>query len=177
MSEATPRHGTWHERAAVTVDPEAASVSLPRSLLLELYGHARECHPEECCGLIVGAEAVDDWRAVRCTNVQNARHASGKSDLDARQAFWMDEQELYGVLRAAEEQGEELRAIYHSHVDTAAYLSHSDLRGATGPDGRPLWPGVAYVVLSVWEDGVRGAAWFDWSAAEGRFLGRPLGGT
>jgi proteasome lid subunit RPN8/RPN11 len=147
---------------------------LPRALMLEIFGHARECHPEECCGLIVGAEATGSWRVVRCSNVQNARLARGESDIDARHGFCIDERELLQALRSAEQAGHSLQAIYHSHVDTAAYLSHADLRGAVASDGRPLWPGVAQLVVSVWEDGVRGAAWFDWEAVPGRFAGRGI---
>jgi proteasome lid subunit RPN8/RPN11 len=158
------------ERAAARADERRPARRLPRALMLELFAHARESHPEECCGLLVGPRDPQRWRAVRCSNVQSARQAQGESDLDARHGFWIDERELLQALRAAEQAGEGLQAIYHSHVDTAAYLSHADLRGAVTADGQPLWPGVAQLVVSVWDDGVREAAWFDWEA--GRFAGR-----
>ena len=169
-----PQDRTWRERAAALVEPERGSLRLPRELMLERYGHARECYPQECCGVVVGRPEPPSWRAVRCGNVQNARRADGESGLDARHAFWIDESDLLEALRLAERRGEELRAVYHSHVDTAAYLSHEDLRGAVSDDGRPRWPGTAQLVVSVWEDGVREAGWFDWDAAGERYLGRSV---
>jgi hypothetical protein len=64
--------------------------------------------------------------------------------------------------------------VYHSHVDTAAYLSFTDLAGATGPDGRPLYPGAHQLVVSVQESGVYGAALFSWDESTERFRGRAL---
>jgi adenylyltransferase/sulfurtransferase len=164
----------WWVRAAARVEADLPAIELPRALVLELYGHARESYPEECCGLIVGPKQSASWRAVRCSNVQNARKAQGESELDAREAFWVDEAELLSVLRAAESAGEALQAIYHSHADTAAYLSHIDVRNATGASGRPLWPGLAHVVVSVLEDGARGSGWFEWDEPAGRFRGRRI---
>lgn len=162
----------WWVRAAARVEADLPAVELPRALVLELFAHARECYPEECCGLVVGSEPVTSWRAVRCSNVQNARKAQGESELDAREAFWMDESELLQAMRAAEASDESMHAIYHSHADAAAYLSHIDVRNTTGVSGRPLWPGLAHVVVSVLEDGARGAGWFEWDEVAGRFRGR-----
>jgi proteasome lid subunit RPN8/RPN11 len=164
----------WWVRAAARIEVDLSPIELPRALVLELYGHARESYPEECCGLIVGPRQGASWRAVRCSNVQNARKAQGESELDAREAFWVDEAELLAVLRAAESNGEALHAIYHSHADAAAYLSHIDVRNATGASGRPLWPGLAHAVVSVLEDGAREAGWFEWDESAGRFRGRRI---
>jgi proteasome lid subunit RPN8/RPN11 len=126
----------WQTRAAAQLDGSLEPVELPRELLLEVFQHARECYPEECCGLLTGTDRGDPVRVIRCSNVQSARVARGESVLDARRAFWIDEQELLNALRGAEQRGERLVVVYHSHVDTAAYLSFTDLEGALGPDGR-----------------------------------------
>ncbi len=178
MAEPSDREGSggsetaWRERAAAVVDPALEPCLLARELMLEVFQHARECYPEECCGLLIGPLNAAPSRFVRCTNVQSRRRAQGESELEARHAFWIDEAELLGALRSAEERGEELRIVYHSHVDTPAYLSHTDLQGALTPDGSLLWPGVAQLVVSVQEDGVHEAALFDWDSEGGRFLGR-----
>ena len=164
----------WQARAAVQVDGALPPAELPRDLLLEVFQHARECYPEECCGLLTGSEAEAPSRVVRCTNVQSARAARGESDLGARRAFWIDEQELFNALRGAEQRGERLVVIYHSHVDTAAYLSFTDLEGALGPDGLPLYAGVAQLVVSVQESGALGAALFEWDESARRFRGRAV---
>ena len=165
---------TWKERAAARVDEAVEALSFPRELLLEVFQHARECYPEECCGLLLGSDWEAPVRIVRCTNVQSTRVARGESSLDARRAFWIDEQELLHALREADQRGERLVGIYHSHVDTAAYLSHTDLAGALGADGRPLYPGAAQLVVSVQESGVLGAALVAWDESSHGFRGRSV---
>jgi len=163
------------ERAAATADPEAEPAQLPRELLLEVFQHARECYPEECCGLFTGADSSNPLHVVRCANVQSQRVARGESNLDASRAFWIDEQELFHALRAAEAAGERLVCVYHSHVDAGAYLSHTDVAGALGPDGEPLYPGAAQLVVSVRESGVGGAALFEWDPETRSYRGRAAG--
>lgn len=162
----------WRERAAAIADPAAEPAELPRELLLEVFQHARECYPEECCGLLTGTESAGPLHVVRCSNVQSKRVARGESNLDASRAFWIDEQELLHALRTAEASGERLVLIYHSHVDTAAYLSHTDVAGALGPDGEPAYPGAAQLVVSVRDSGVGEAALFAWEPASRSFVGR-----
>ncbi len=162
----------WSVRAAAQPEPEHSPAVFQRSLLAEVFAHARECYPEECCGLMLGLPGAEPRQVLRCTNVQNVRLAKGESKLDASQGFWIDEQELEQALRAAEERGEELRVVYHSHVDTGAYLSHTDLEAALGPEGTPLWSGVGQLVVSVAETGVWEAALFEWDEERGAYLGR-----
>jgi [CysO sulfur-carrier protein]-S-L-cysteine hydrolase len=162
----------WRERAAVVSDGDAEPAELPRELLLEVFQHARECYPEECCGLLTGTEHDGPLHVVRCANVQSQRVARGESNLDASRAFWIDEQELLHALREAESVGERLLCIYHSHVDAAAYLSHTDVAGALGPDAEPLYPGAAQLVVSIGESGVDAAALFEWDPDARAFRGR-----
>jgi proteasome lid subunit RPN8/RPN11 len=157
-----------------SVFPDGARepVRLARDLVAEVYAHARECYPEECCGILTGLPGRMPARVVRCTNVQNQRLARGESELDASRAFWIDPVELLGVLRAADARGEEVRAIYHSHVDAEPYLSETDLRGALTADGEPLWPGAGQLVVAVYEGVVRDAALYEWRSAARAFEGR-----
>ena len=164
----------WRERAAAVLEGGQAPVRLPSGLLLEIYQHARECYPEECCGLLLGPAGAEPRTIVRCSNTQSQRKARGESDLDATKAFWIDAHELLHALRGADDRGEEIRVIYHSHVDTEAYLSHTDLQGAIGPGGTPHFPDAAQLVVSVSEGGVRGAVCFVWNARLARFVGRPI---
>jgi proteasome lid subunit RPN8/RPN11 len=166
--------GDWRERAAAVRDPDAPPAQLPRELLLEVFQHARECYTEECCGLLMGTDRDGPLHVVRCANVQSKRLARGESNLDATFAYWIDEQELLHALRDAESTGERLLVIYHSHVDTAAYLSHTDVAGALGPDGEPLYAGTAQLVVSVRESGVGESALFEWDADARVFRGRPV---
>ena len=164
----------WHERAAARVDPSRPSFVLPAGLAQEVWQHARECYPEEACGLLLGARDREASHIERCRNVQTRRKLAGESELDARHGFWIDERELLDALKRADERGHELKAIYHSHVDTGAYLSHTDRDAALGPEGRPLWPGVAHLVLAVYENGVRDAACFIWDEQSEAFVGHSV---
>lgn len=164
----------WRTRAAAVVDPSLAAVALSSEIAHEVFQHARECYPEEACGLLVGPRAGSPVRIERCTNVQERRRRLGESDLAARHGYWMDEKELMLALRRVDEEGNTLLMIYHSHVDTEAYFSHADLAAALGPDGTPLYPGVAHLVIAVYEDGVRDATGFVWSDELARYRGHAV---
>jgi len=163
-------------RAAAVCDLAEPAYPLAPHLVVEVYAHARETYPEECCGLLLGPEGAAPDRIVRCTNVQAARRARGESELDARHAFWIDERELLAALREADARGDRLSAVYHSHVEADAYLSHADVAGALGPSGEPRYPGAVQLVVSVREGQVQQAACFEWNAACRHFVGRPVAG-
>jgi [CysO sulfur-carrier protein]-S-L-cysteine hydrolase len=164
----------WRERAAAMLDPDRPPVPIPATLLADVYAHARECYPEECCGLLLGLEGEPPQRIVRCTNVQTLRKSRGESALDARYAYWIDEKQLLNALQEADDQGEVLAVVYHSHVDTEAYFSHADLQGALGPEQEPLYAGAAHMVLSVREGGVKSAVCYVWDARKAVFVGHPI---
>ncbi len=153
---------------------EGPAIPLPSALLHEVFQHARECYPEEACGLLLGPPGATPVRIERCTNVQNNRKQAGKSELDARHGYWIDEGELMRCLKQAEREGHEIRIIYHSHVDTGAYFSATDVEQALGPDDQPLYPGVLQLVVGVDESGVREVAGFTWSAEQSRFVGHAI---
>ncbi|MCP4007036.1 MAG: hypothetical protein GY725_22885 [bacterium] len=161
-------------RAAARVDEDLPALELPREPMLEVFGHARECYPEECCGLIAGPPDGAPSRTIRCTNVQNQRRSQGESDLGADQAFWIDDSELCRALKTIEDNGETLKLIYHSHVDAGVYLSQTDVRAALGPEGEPLYMEVAQLVVSVREAGVRNAGIFEWDPHARCFAGRAV---
>jgi proteasome lid subunit RPN8/RPN11 len=166
--------GSAEGRAAAVLDPELLPVALPRALLIEAFAHARECYPEECCGLLIGRPGQPPSRIVRCANVQSLRRSRGETELDAREAFWMDERDLDRAVREAERRDEEIQVVYHSHIDADAYLSQHDLAGALGPNGRPLWPRAAQLVLSVRDGTTREAVCFVWSDADQSYRGHAL---
>lgn len=166
------REPEWAGDAAAVPDPARAPALLQRALLAEVFGHARECYPEECCGLLLGPPAEAPVRAVRCSNVQSLRRSQGDSWLDASKGFWIDDGELEQTLRAADRCGESLRVVYHSHVDSGLYLSHTDLDATLGPQRTPSWPEVGQLVVAVREGHVEGAALFEWDDEQGLFRGR-----
>ena len=97
---------------------------IPRELLDEIVAHSREDAPNECCGLVGG-------RGERVTSVHRAENLY-PSPLRFEVANPVP------LLRAIEEAGEDLVAIYHSHTRSPAYPSQTDVNMARGwPD--PLW--------------------------------------
>jgi [CysO sulfur-carrier protein]-S-L-cysteine hydrolase len=104
---------------------------IAQSLLDELVAHAREDLPNECCGLIGGR----DGEATAVIRVAN----SAASPL----RYEMDPQAQYDALKAIEDDGDELLAIYHSHTKSAAYPSQTDVNQAVA------WPEQIYVIVSL----------------------------
>jgi proteasome lid subunit RPN8/RPN11 len=52
---------------------------------------------------------------------------------DARHAYYMSEVEYLRALGEAEAKGEQVAAVYHSHVGQGCYLSQDDLAFASHP--------------------------------------------
>jgi proteasome lid subunit RPN8/RPN11 len=169
----------------IEVDRSLDPVGIPAVIASELLQHARETLPEECCGLILGRKTRDYRRLVRCRNDMNRRHGEDPAAFprDASAAYWMSEIDYLHAWQEARTQGEDVTAVYHSHVGGGAYLSDMDLeyaRHALFP-----FPGVDQIVVAVpspdadhlsmrLEDGcVVGIGIFVWDAAAEIFRGRP----
>jgi [CysO sulfur-carrier protein]-S-L-cysteine hydrolase len=108
-----------------------ASVRISQRLVEEMIGHARQDLPNECCGLVGGRDGEADT-IIRVTN-------AAASPL----RYEMDPQEQYDALKAIEDDGGELLAIYHSHTKSAAYPSQTDVNLAAA------WPDQIYLIVSL----------------------------
>jgi proteasome lid subunit RPN8/RPN11 len=138
----------------IDLDPGLESRSFPGNVLHELYRHALEVAPEECCGLVIGTSESRFLRAVRVTNVMTKMHLADADAFprDARHAYYMSEIEYQQAIEEAESRGEHVSAIYHSHFGQGCYLSEDDLAFAA----HPLFPfpDAAQLVLSLIGDRV-----------------------
>jgi proteasome lid subunit RPN8/RPN11 len=145
-------------------------VKVPQKMIGEMLAHAREAYPAEACGIITGTkEALTTL--TRCTNVQAADPVNpGRT---TRDGYTIDPREQLRILQAAKARGEDYRIIYHSHVDAGAYFSAEDKRVATW-ESEPVFPGVAYVVISVMNGEPAEANLFTWSEARRDYEGTPL---
>lgn len=101
-----------------------------RDLVDEIVAHAREDLPNECCGMVGGA----DGTAATVYRAANAEASPFRYSIDAREQF--------RLMKAIEEGGEELVAIYHSHTKSAAYPSQTDVNLAG-------WPDAVYLIVSL----------------------------
>ena len=106
-------------------------IQLPREIHDEIVAHSREDAPNECCGLIGGT----DDRASSLHRAENLYPSPMRFEVA----------NPVPLLRAIEEAGEELVAIYHSHTRSAAYPSQTDVNMARG------WPDPLWVICSVEE--------------------------
>lgn len=97
-------------------------LALPPAMLDQLIAHARREAPDECCGILAGA----DGRGVKLIEATNAEHSPYRYNIDSR--------ELLRIFNDLDANGWELLAIYHSHTHTPAYPSPTDLSLAGYPD-------------------------------------------
>jgi proteasome lid subunit RPN8/RPN11 len=98
-------------------------LTIQADTLAEIFAHARQALPAECCGLLVGTGDVIR-EAVRIANVAVAP--------DRR--YELDPKEHIDARRAARQRGLEVLGFYHSHPRSAPEPSATDLAEASYPD-------------------------------------------
>jgi adenylyltransferase/sulfurtransferase len=81
----------------------------------------------------------------------------------------MDPQQLYAVLREAEQDRTPIRLFYHSHPEHGAYFSQEDQDRALAWD-EPVYPGASYLVVSVMAGCVAGRLAVTWDAERREFV-------
>lgn len=115
-------------RRRIEVDLDLAPVQLPTAVLNEVFAHAREADPEECCGLICGSDKEPYRSVVRCRNDMTLQHQRDPESYprDGRQGFYMNEQDYLRADDDAGARGERITCVYHSHVEAGAYFSEMD---------------------------------------------------
>jgi proteasome lid subunit RPN8/RPN11 len=87
--------------------------------------------PRECCGVLGGR----DGRVLKLYQATNAEHS--------RYRYNIDSQELLRINRECEENGWQFLGLYHSHPDSAAYPSPTDVHLAA------LWPESVHFIVSL----------------------------
>jgi proteasome lid subunit RPN8/RPN11 len=145
FSSGPPRH--WEQMLAHL--PQGG-----RALLDEIYRHAAEAYPNECCGFIRANGEVH-----RAVNHQDVLHAEDpvKWPRSARRAYSLAPEDLLLF-------GESLLSanpaivVYHSHPDVGAYFSEKDAADALY-QGRPVYD-VDYLVIDVRQARAKGAKLF-----------------
>ena len=121
-----------HAWLAVPAARYARQVRIPREMAEEMVAQAREEAPNECCGMIGGR----DGAAV-------TRYPASNSEASPLR-YNIDPADLFRIMKAIEEAGEELTAIYHSHTKSPAYPSQTDVNLAAYPDA-------LYLIVSIAE--------------------------
>jgi [CysO sulfur-carrier protein]-S-L-cysteine hydrolase len=108
-------------------------ICLPREFLDELFAHAHETDPAECCGLIGGSKDDCGQSIYRLSNVA----------ANSQVAYEAAPEELFAAQRLMRERGETLLAIYHSHPRSAEpEPSETDVRLA-------FYPSATYLIIGL----------------------------
>lgn len=103
--------------------------------LKQIYAHAKEIYPHECCGFLLGS--FDDGGLV-----QQVRPATNQNT-SRTDRFVIAPEEFAQVQFAADDTGLEIIGIYHSHPDWPAIPSQTDMDNA--------WEEVYYLIASIHE--------------------------
>ena len=141
------------------------TVTIARGTLDQMVAQAEREFPFECCGFVIGDDAVEEVRPI--INTQNDRHSEdpARFSRDGRTAFLMDPQGLLAVLNEIDRRKLGVKIIYHSHPDHDAYFSATDRAQACSFDpSEPDYPDIAYIVMSVQEGKFARAVVFVWDA-------------
>jgi proteasome lid subunit RPN8/RPN11 len=96
-----------------------------------IRAHGREAYPHECCGALLGSDAV----------VIEAFALPNTTEEGPRRRFLVRPDDYRATEARADERGLTLLGFYHSHPDHPARPSQYDLDHA--------WPVFSYVILSV----------------------------
>lgn len=111
-------------------------LQIPRDILDSIIAHAKADHPDEACGIVAGPAGTG--RAERYIPMVNA----------ARSPTWyeFDSADLLRIYREFDDLDEEPVVIYHSHTETEAYPSRTDIAYASEP-------GAHYLLIGTVEHG------------------------
>lgn len=106
-------------------------MTLWRAHVEEIFAHAREANPAECCGLIGGLiEEGEEGEVSIARSVYRLRNVA----LAPLVAYEAAPEELFAAQKRMRERGEEMLAIYHSHPRSEEpQPSETDIRLAYFP--------------------------------------------
>lgn len=147
------------------------SLFLSEKDIEKVYVYALEEYPEECCGVIIGSPSGKTENVVcRCANIQNQLHQKDpvRYPRDAKTAYCIDPGEFMDILKKVENKDMEIKAFYHSHPDHDVYFSEEDKKNALVFDA-PAYPDAVYMIVSVFDNKIKGTGFFKWDKGKGVF--------
>ncbi len=128
---------------AGTAPPALApsSAVIGATLLAAIVDWSVAGRPNEACGLLFSDRlAVEGGRPRRFVTAANAAASPYR--------YMIEAQELYQLISTAEEKDEVVWGIVHSHVQSPAEPSNTDI-GIALSDSGALWPGSLYLICSL----------------------------
>ena len=110
-------------------------LEISRKFVNAILTQSRSEYPYECCGVILGP--VGTGKAARLKPMINAAHSPTFYEFDSR--------DLLSLYREIDDNDEEIVVIYHSHTETEARPSRTDIAYASEPEAH-------YVLVSTREE-------------------------
>lgn len=135
----SPRHAVnfiRRKRPGCRKEEIAAVIRLPRAVYDALRAHGEATYPLECCGVLLGRPCTDGWQ------IESSAPASNANIQSPRTRFEIAPTELVSIMRDARSRGLEIAGFYHSHPDSVAAWSATDLAEAH-------WVGCCYLITAV----------------------------
>lgn len=111
------------------------TLKISQSMVDAIVQQSRDEYPDECCGVILGPIGQD--KAERLKPMINAAHSPTFYEFDPK--------DLLALYREVDDNDEEIVVIYHSHTETEARPSRTDISYAGEP-------GAHYVLVSTREE-------------------------
>lgn len=109
----------------------AEEFHLPKEIREAIVAHAIREAPRECCGIVAGRVGA----LVQVYETRNVAEGNRLYEIDPRQLVDLE-------FRLLPELGMEIIAIYHSHPESPAYPSPTDIELA-------FWPDALYLICSL----------------------------
>ena len=97
-------------------------VALPQMLREQILREAGAAYPNECCGLLEGAQVAEGFRITALHPARNLADAADKFEIDPNDQF--------AAHKAARARGGAVVGCYHSHPNGRAEPSTADRAGA-----------------------------------------------
>ena len=98
-------------------------LEISREFVDAILAQSRSEYPDECCGVILGP--AGSGKATRLKPMINAAHSPTFYEFDSR--------DLLALYREIDDNDEEIVVIYHSHTETEARPSRTDIAYASEP--------------------------------------------
>lgn len=105
-------------------------------LIESIRAHGRSTYPNECCGVLLGAEQAGVKQAREIVALDNTREEEARHN-----RFLIAPEDLLRVEKESRRRGLDILGFYHSHPDAEARPSRFDLEHA--------WPWYSYMIVSV----------------------------
>ena len=118
-------------KAGASPAPPAEVFHLPEEMQAAIVDHAMRDAPRECCGIIAGRDGVP----MRLYETRNVAAGNRFYEIDPAQLIELEFREFPA-------QELELVAIYHSHPESPAYPSPTDVELA-------FWPDAVFLICSL----------------------------